>query len=141
MSNYERKRSAAGALGRETKRNRQTTLAEMETGQKSKVGDVFYKGDFAKMPLPKTAEGGKRPCGAYYRNGAFSCFGPCCKFDHTPIDSLGAEEQKGWIAPVRRTDGMSFNPARVKYGIAAVNRAAAEKKDSDKDGDRKPAAK
>ena len=76
------------------------------------------------MPLP-TYQGadGKKPCGAEYRQGATCRFGANCKFDHTPIDRLAPETQKLWHDHVKATEGMSFNVARVKSGVAAVNAA------------------
>ena len=94
------------------------------------------------MPLPEMPEGTKKPCAAYYRQGATCRWGGDCNFAHVPIDELEPQCQKAWISLVRKTDGMSFNLDRVKCGVAAVNEAvAAGKRGDDNDDNKKPAAK
>ncbi len=68
---YSSKRAAPGALRRKIKKICQLTLAKNDSRHKSKAGDIIYKGNLAKMTLSRTAEGFKRPCGAFYHDGDF----------------------------------------------------------------------
>jgi len=131
------------ALGSEPDdKRRQTTLGEAASRSKSKEGDIVYKGKHLRMPLPKMPEGSKKPCAAFYRQGAHCRFGAGCDYDHTPIDDLEPACQKAWIGLVRKTEGMSFNVERVKCGVAAVNRAVAASKSDDSVAEvKKPSAK
>ena len=102
------------------------TVRDRPAVQQDKAGDVVYKGAERRMPTPDITVKGKRPCGAWYRDGIFCRFGADCKFDHTPVDKLPSDAQKAWIAVVKGTDQMSFHPSRVTIGISSINASLAK---------------
>jgi len=113
------------------KTDRPGKVPKLEGDFQSKAGDILFSGpDDKRMPLPRITNKAEIPCAAHYRDGHSCKRGSSCTYSHAPIDKLTPETQKEWIAHVKSTETICFNPKRVKIAAASLKnmkQAEAEK--------------
>lgn len=97
---------------REKERADRQAQARLKSTEEDKAGDIFSSG-FLKLPK---LTGGKRMCGAYYRDGV-ACSSMLlsgkCNNCHTAVMQMSKDDQQIVLDYVNGTDGLSFNPKTV----------------------------
>ena len=95
---------------------------ERDDRETSREGDILCSLPVTeKTPFPKITKLSERPCVPFLRDGFLCKRGPkACKWNHISIDKLSPETQKEWIAFVKKTPSISFNPKRVKSAAMSL---------------------